>query len=484
MPLKEGGSQATISRNIETEINAGKPPKQAAAIAYSKPGKSRDGFGAIADAVEGLGNGHVHLVEIGGKTYETGPPTEATLPAAGAPEGAEDRSEEDVIGELTEPQVHDAAGIIFVAPNGHVLFLRRDQLANHGGEWDWPGGHLQPGESLLEGAIREANEECGYLAPAEKCREVGRHITDDVDFTTFICPVEEMFTPNLARNEFGHREHDDYRWADPREPPEPTHHGVEDVLCDELVDEIIEHGGAVPDGLDWRHQPAKPVGENGDQLAADEALWLALDQASVREFDSVGRLKVALTPISKANVCPYRGEEIPLPTEEEAQHLIELGLNPYPPDDFDLKKVYYLLRDPEELSKAAETFNLVPLLDVHIPTSAEDHPDEVVVGATGTDCIFEDPYLLNSLAIWPAAAIDDVESEFKRELSSSYAYKLDWTPGTFRGVRYDGRMVEIIGNHVALVEQGRAGADVLVADSLTDGLRWRLLAAALRLQAH
>ena len=42
MPLKEGSSQETISRNIETEINAGKDPKQAAAIAYSKAGKSKD----------------------------------------------------------------------------------------------------------------------------------------------------------------------------------------------------------------------------------------------------------------------------------------------------------------------------------------------------------------------------------------------------------------------------------------------------------
>ena len=41
MPLKKGSSQETISKNIETEINAGKPAKQAAAIAYSEAGKSR-----------------------------------------------------------------------------------------------------------------------------------------------------------------------------------------------------------------------------------------------------------------------------------------------------------------------------------------------------------------------------------------------------------------------------------------------------------
>ena len=41
MPLKKGKSQAVISENIRREIKAGKPPKQAAAIAYAKAGKSR-----------------------------------------------------------------------------------------------------------------------------------------------------------------------------------------------------------------------------------------------------------------------------------------------------------------------------------------------------------------------------------------------------------------------------------------------------------
>lgn len=185
---------------------------------------------------------------------------------------------------------------------------------------------------------------------------------------------------------------------------------------------------------------------------------LAFDKATVRSFDVDGRLHVAMNNISKASVDPYYGHEIP--------DYKRLGLDP--------NKVYYLLRDPEELAKAAPTFNNLPILSQHVPVNVDEPMKEIVIGSTGTDAEFVDPYLRNSAVIWVQEDIDDIESDTKKEWSCAYRYTPDMTSGSFRGLRYDGIMRNIAGNHVALVVEGRAGSDVVVGDSQLKGLSMAL----------
>ena len=182
---------------------------------------------------------------------------------------------------------------------------------------------------------------------------------------------------------------------------------------------------------------------------------LAFDRGTVRRIDMDGRLHVEVTNISKANVCPYMGREIP---DSEA-----LGLNP--------DQVYQLFRDPEELRKGAATFNNIPLLSEHVPVSAADHRPDLVIGATGSNAEFVAPYLRNSLVVWASDAIKKIQHDEVRELSCAYRYRAVMEPGTYQGERYDGRMVALVGNHVAVVEQGRAGPDVVVGDSLPQELK-------------
>jgi hypothetical protein len=184
-----------------------------------------------------------------------------------------------------------------------------------------------------------------------------------------------------------------------------------------------------------------------DHLPPSEVL--AFDRDSVRDKDEDGRLHVAQANISKANVCPYMGKEIP--------DYEKLGL--------DAGRKYMLLRHPDELAKAVDSFNRLPILSQHQPVTSKSFPSELIIGATGEQADWKAPYLTNSLVFWPQTAIDGIESDEQKQLSSAYRYEADMTPGIYEGERYDGVMRNIRGNHVALVKEGRVGPDVVVGDS-------------------
>lgn len=175
----------------------------------------------------------------------------------------------------------------------------------------------------------------------------------------------------------------------------------------------------------------------------------ALDRQSARSFDANGYLRVTKSNISKANVCPYMGDEIP--------NWQALGLNP--------KQQYMLYRCADELARAVDTFKNIPLLNEHIPFGTLNPPKSAVVGSVGSNVDFNGIYLTADLIVTDATAIALIESEQQKELSPGYRYTADMTPGEVNGQKYDGVMRNIVGNHLALVDVGRSGSDVVVGDS-------------------
>lgn len=185
-------------------------------------------------------------------------------------------------------------------------------------------------------------------------------------------------------------------------------------------------------------------------LAADEAapVTFAFDR-SMRTKDLDGHLHVESVNISKACVSPYLGREIP--------NGAELRLEP--------SRIYMLLRCPKELEAAAPTYENKQLLIKHVGVSADSPQEWLTVGVV-SGVHWSPPYLKARLSVWNQKGIDAIETRAQAELSSGYRYEADMTPGTYDGLQYDGIMRNIVGNHVALVAEGRVGPDCFVTDEL------------------
>lgn len=129
----------------------------------------------------------------GGIMFDAASPEEQMRPASyetelvdNIPEARVDSDAAEKSGELTR-----AAGVMYVTKDGRVLLCRRSDT----GEWAFPGGHVEDGETAEEAASRESEEEVGHRP--EKLEEWTRRVANGVDFTTFLARIDEPFEPVL-----------------------------------------------------------------------------------------------------------------------------------------------------------------------------------------------------------------------------------------------------------------------------------------------
>lgn len=174
---------------------------------------------------------------------------------------------------------------------------------------------------------------------------------------------------------------------------------------------------------------------------------------SQRTIDRNGWLEVRNNPISKVGVFPYLGREIKR----------EPGQAPLDPD-----AIYHVLRPAEELARdeTINSFKLLPFVDDHTVLGIDGIPAETkgIQGTIGEQVYFDPPYLRGNIKVHSDRALSLINAG-KVELSP--AYYCDWPEegGTFDGQPYQFTQRNIIGNHLALVQEGRTGADVAVQDS-------------------
>ncbi len=104
-----------------------------------------------------------------------------------------------------------------------------------------------------------------------------------------------------------------------------------------------------------------------------------------------------------------------------------------------------------------ESFKLVPVTDDHPPgLLTADTARQYSVGSTGSDVRADDDHVIGSVAIHDARMIAKMDAG-KLQVSCGYECDLVETPGvTAKGEKYDAVQTNIRGNHLAIVQRGRA----------------------------
>ena len=129
--------------------------------------------------------------------------------------------------------------------------------------------------------------------------------------------------------------------------------------------------------------------------------------------------------------------------------------------------VVNVLRDADQVfdAKAVRSFIGKPITDNHPtqPVTSSNWKD--VARGTIMGAVRDGEYVAFDLLLTDAAAIASVDSG-KRELSNGYSSSLEFGDFTAPdGTKCSARQTAIVGNHIALVDRGRAGPDCSITDA-------------------
>ena len=355
MPLKEGYSKETIRTNIAELVKSGHPQNQAVAIAYSNARKS-------------------HGVD------------------------AEESHKRD----LNEEPDSEIVAFIVYTDGDKILWMRRTK----DNTWGFPGGHVEKGESAIEGAIRESREETLHVP------ETGLNLIYEQGKIRLFGCNDGKFEPNL------NDEHDAYVWATLEDAPDPMF---------------------------------PKIANDKEKIAEEaEANALAMDK---REYDTNGWFEVKDNPLSMVGVFPYSGRSISPECEQNRIYMVYR-----PAEELSSKDCI----DSFKLIPWIDNHVMLGSEDAGLTPSEE----KGVQGVIGQDVYFDGDTLKGNIKVF-SEAMANLIANGKKELSCGYRCRYEYSPGVYNGIEYDYIQRDIRGNHLALVENGRMGPDVAVLDHFT-----------------
>ena len=175
------------------------------------------------------------------------------------------------------------------------------------------------------------------------------------------------------------------------------------------------------------------------------------EQPTARQVDDNGYITVRDNPIIRAGVFPYAGSQLP-------------GGDP--------NQIYNVYRPIEELTRPETLASLagLPIIDEHemLGDKYNRSPEQRGVhGATLENISVRGLDILAPLRIF-SSTLKSLIDAGKKELSLGYRCRFEKSAGEFAGIAYNYIQRDILGNHLALVTQGRNGTVVLDQQDVFD----------------
>ena len=101
----------------------------------------------------------------------------------------------------------DVVGAVICNSEGHILACQRSHAGVMGGDWEFPGGKVNPDETLHDALIREIREELNHELEVGELLGTIRH-----EYGSMIVNLS-FFSCKTQKNEFTSNAHEECRWV-------------------------------------------------------------------------------------------------------------------------------------------------------------------------------------------------------------------------------------------------------------------------------